>query len=325
MRITNGQIHPELRFMGRLARVMPFTLGERGLRACNRLLALGKGLWISRKTRMTVRYIPRDDGGRLRLCEVRARGAATHDAAGLIWLHGGGYAIGLPEQDKTFIERFTGGGRCVVIAPDYRRSTEAPYPAALEDAYAALLWMRDNAAELGIRDDKLFVGGDSAGGGLCAALCLYARDRGEVAVAFQMPLYPMLDDRMITPSSKDNDAPMWNSRSNAAAWRLYLGGRNGAPDIPCYAAPSRATDLGGMPPACLYVGDIEPFYDETVKYVNLLREQGVEARLMVQKGCFHAFDLACPNSTPAREAKAFLNDAFERALDTYTAPQPPRS
>lgn len=148
-------------------------------------------------------------------------------------------------------------------------AAKAPYPAALEDCYLVLKWMKENAQELGINPNQLFVGGDSAGGGLTAAVCLYARDKGEVNIAYQMPLYPMLDDRMITASSQNNDAPVRNTASNEAAWALYL---DGIEEVPIYAAPSRADNLRNLPPACTYVGTIEPFHDETVDLVNRLRE-----------------------------------------------------
>src|SRR5690606_30824760 len=130
---------------------------------------------------------------------------------GVLWIHGGGYAQGVPEMSHDMYRQLIGTRDCVIVAPDYRLSIDAPYPAALEDCYEVLLWMKDHAQELGIRSDQLMVGGESAGGGLTAALAMYARDRGEVNLAFQMPLYPMIDDRMVTESAGDNNAYVWNS------------------------------------------------------------------------------------------------------------------
>ncbi len=150
----------------------------------------------------------------------------------------------------------------VVVSPYYTLSVDKPYPAALDDCYVSLLWLKDNGERYGVRSDQIFIGGDSAGGGLTAALSLYARDKGEVNIAFQMPLYPMLDDRT-TVSSSDNMAPVWNEKSNENGWELYLGGLYGMADVPAYAAPARATDYSGLPPTCSFVGSVEPFLDET--------------------------------------------------------------
>ncbi len=209
-----------------------------------------------------------------------------------------------------------------MVAPEYTHSTKAPYPAALEDCYAALLWLKQNAARLGVRPDQLMVGGVSAGGGLAAALAIYARDKGEVAIAFQLPLYPMLDDRMMTASARDNDAPMWNTRSNEAAWKLYLGDLYGSDNVPAYAAPARLTDAVGLPPAFTFVGGIEPFCDETVLYFQMLRASGVNAECTVFDGCFHAFNKIGPYTTPAKEAEAALREHFKYAAEHYFAPQP---
>lgn len=146
-------------------------------------------------------WITRKDGSKLRICIYKPLNS-KNDVPGVLWLHGGGYAQGIPETFADTYKRLIEASDCVIIAPDYRLSIEAPYPAALEDSYAALLWMKSHASELGIRDNQLIVGGESAGGGLTAALTLYARDKQEVNIAFQMPLYPMIDDRMRTESAK---------------------------------------------------------------------------------------------------------------------------
>jgi acetyl esterase/lipase len=209
----------------------------------------------------------------------------------------------------------------VVIAPDYRLSTEVPYPAALEDSYTALMWMKDNASALGIRDDQLMVGGDSAGGGLTAALTLYARDKGQVAIAFQMPLYPMLDDRMSSESAKDNNAPVWNSKSNTNAWKLYLGDLFGTAKVPPYAAPARAEDYSSLPPTATFVGDLEPFRDETIEYVGNLKKAGVPVKFKLFEGCYHAFETICPNAEVSKRAVSFLLNSYKYAVDHYFAEQ----
>ncbi|HEY3444820.1 MAG TPA: alpha/beta hydrolase [Myxococcales bacterium] len=263
------------------------------------------------------------DGTPLRVLVYKSPSPSPEDgAAGLLWIHGGGYAMGLPESDHGFCRRFVDAASCVIVSPDYRLSIHAPYPAALDDCYEALVWMKENARALGVRDDQLFVGGDSAGGGLTAATTLLARDRGEVSVAFQMPLYPMIDDRMNTDSATDNCAPVWNSRSNRAAWQLYLAGLFGTDEVPKYAAPAREQDYSRLPPTFTFVGGIEPFRDETRAYVDNLRSAGVPVGFAEFKGCYHAFEQMCPDADVSRKAVAMLMDAFKHAVAHRFAAQP---
>lgn len=321
-KITKEQIHPELRKQGIIIRRLLPCFKESTFRKANILQKrFMKGNWNGKQSVCTFIEIPRRDGSNLRLL-VCSPLQKKQNVPGVLWIHGGGYAVGLPEQDVSFIERFILASGCIVIAPDYTLSTEKPYPAALNDCYLALLWMKEHAAEYGIRDDQLFVAGDSAGGGLTAALTIYARDKKEVSIAFQMPLYPMLDDRMETPSSQNNDAPVWNTKSNEAGWKLYLDRLYGTENVPSYAAPAREVDLSGLPPACSFVGTIEPFYDETVCYMERLKEAGVPIYFREYKGCFHAFDFIVSKSTVAKDATKFLMEIFDYAVQNYFAKQP---
>lgn len=241
---------------------------------------------------------------------------------GIVWIHGGGHLFGLHKhimlpQARRLVERHG----AVVIVPEYRTSFEKPFPADLEDCYAALLHLKAHADELRINDAQIMVGGESAGGGLTVATCLLARDSGDVNIAFQMPLYPMLDDRD-TPSSRDNHAFLWNTRTNHFAWGLYLRGLNGAaPGY--YAAPARAEDLAGLPPAYTYVGDIEPFYDETLAYIDGLKRAGVEASVDVYPGWFHAYDMMLPFMSVSKKAIARFESRYLYATEHYFAPQRP--
>ena len=257
------------------------------------------------------------DGSILRILVVRCEDGEEENATGLLWLHDGGYAYGVPEQESLLVDMFCGDGSCVAVLPDYTKSIEAPYPAALEDCYSVLLWMKNNAEELGINPDQIFVGGSGSGGGLTAALCLRARDMKDVHIAFQMPIEPMLDDRMESESAKDNNAPVWDSRKNRAAWDLYL--RDMKEEIPVYAAPGRETDLRGMPPACSIVGDLEPVKDETVLYFARMKKEDVPVSLRVYHGCFHAFEVTAVNSNVALNAQRYLLDSFRYAQKRYFA------
>ena len=244
-----------------------------------------------------------------RLLVIRPKGAKP--TTGLLWLHGGGYATGMAEmalftRPLALVKKYG----VVVAAVDYTLSIKAPYPAALEDCYTALQWFSEYADELGFDRKNLMVGGESAGGGLTAALCMLARDRGGPHIAYQFPLYPMLDDRD-TPSSRDNHAPVWNTKRNHAAWKLYL---KGLKDIPAYAAPARQTDYANLPPCYTYVGDIEPFYCETLNYVANLRKAGVKAEVDVYPDWYHAYDLFFPFTRKGKAAIAAFEDAFLRAI-----------
>ena len=243
---------------------------------------------------------------------------APAQTPGILWIHGGGYATGMAEmayfsRPLAFVKKYG----AVVVCVSYRLSIEAPYPAALEDCHSALCWVKEHSAELGINDNQIMVGGESAGGGLTAALCMYARDKGSVNIAYQMPLYPMLDDRD-TESSKDNHAPIWNTKRNHAAWKLYL---KGLTEVPPYAAPARQTDYSNLPPAYTFVGDIEPFYCETLTYIENLKAAGVEASVDVYPNWFHAYDMFFPFKAIAKGAIAKFEEQFCYAAEHYFAPQ----
>ncbi len=324
MPVHPSQIDPELRRRGTLIRRIRSARTEEQLRRSSALPGPVDRLLRRRVPAGLVRseeWIRRPDGSRLRILVYRARDARP-DAPGLLWLHGGGYATGAPEFEASSFRPLIAGSGAVVVSPDYRLSPEAPYPAALDDSYAALLWLKDNAVRLGVRPDQIAVAGGSAGGGLTAATTLYARDEGEVAVAFQMPLYPMIDDRGETESGRDNDAPVWDSVTNRSAWRLYLGDLYGAADVPAYAAPARATDHAGLPPTMTFVGSLDPFRDETVHYVENLRAAGVPVEFREFAGAYHGFDVLVPKASASRAAAAFRDQWFGHAVRTHFAPQP---
>lgn len=240
---------------------------------------------------------------------------------GILWIHGGGYQSG--STKSVYVTRglpLAVKYGAVLVAPDYRLSKKHPYPAALHDCYTALRYLKAHADELGVRSDQIMVGGESAGGGMTAALCMLAHDRGEVNIAFQMPLYPMLDDRD-TASSRDNHAPNWNTKRNHKAWKRYLRAAYGTDMVPDYAAPARRKDLRGLPPCYTFVGDIEPFYQETVDYVQRLKDAGVEASCDVYPNWFHAYDLFFPTKKIVREAIERFEAHYLYAAEHCFAPQ----
>lgn len=325
MHITDSMIHPQMRFLGKILRTVLPYYKKSTFDKCNFAMRFLKG-HAGRGLRYQQIFIKRKDpkAAKLRLCIYRPK-EEKQEVPGVLWIHGGGYAIGAPEQDEGFIREFMKQSGCTVVAPDYCLSDAKPYPTALDDCYRALLWMKKNAKALGIRDDQLMIGGDSAGGGLTAGLAIYARDRGKVSIAFQMPLYPMLDDRMKTISSQNNDAPVWNTKSNELAWKQYLGDLYQTDQVPVYAAPARLTNFHDLPPAVSYIGSIEPFKDETIEYMEKLKAAGIPAEYRIYSGCFHGFDTIAFYSEPAKEARKFLMEQFMYAVEHYTKEQPKES
>lgn len=241
-------------------------------------------------------------------------------SAGLLWIHGGGYITGMKEMvysSRAFdLVRKYG---ITVLAPDYRLAWTEPYPAALDDCMAALLYMKEHAPELGIRSDQIMVGGESAGGGLCAAVCLKARDEGSVRIAYQMPLYPMIDCRD-TETSKDNHGRVWNTKRNHFGWNMYLK-NTGRSNIPVYASAALCQDYHGLPPAYSFVGDGEPFLQETKDYIRHLQEAGIPAEMDIWHSDMHAFDMLKPKLEISRQAAARFEEHFVYALMHYYAPQ----
>jgi acetyl esterase/lipase len=218
-------------------------------------------------------------------------------------MHGGGLVLGTFAQDDARFDRWCTLFGCVGVSVDYRLAPETRYPGPLEDCLAGLRWVREHAAELGVDGTRIGIGGASAGGGLAAGLALLVRDRGEPPIAFQALVYPMLDDRQVTPSSQWED-PIWPPRANQYGWTAYLGTAKGGPDVPIYAAAARATDLTGLPPTYVSVGALDGFSDEDIDYAVRLRHAGVPVELHVFPGAPHGFDLATTALVTQRSAAA---------------------
>lgn len=229
---------------------------------------------------------------------------------GLLWIHGGGYILGMKEmvymsRAADLVKKFG----VTVLSPGYRLAWQRPYPAALEDCFGVLRYMDTHRGPLGIR--RIMVGGESAGGGLCAAVCMMARDQG-IPVAFQMPLYPMLSN-LDTESSRNNHGRVWNTRRNHLGWRFYLR-REAKKTVSPYASPAQQTHWQGLPPCYTFVGSGEPFYAETLRYVENLRQAGVPAEADVYPTDMHAFDMLRPKDELSRQAVRKFEERFEQAL-----------
>lgn len=263
---------------------------------------------------ITDQFIPGPEG----TPEIRVRRyePAVKDGIlpGLLWMHGGGYVLGVPEIDDILCTRFVSEVNCVVISVDYRLAPENPFPAPLEDCYAALKWLSENAEDLGADPNRIAVAGASAGGGLATSLSLLARDRKGPSIAFQMPLYPMIDHRNITASTYEiTDKRVWNRECNINAWEMYLGASDKA-NVSPYASPALASDLSGLPPTYTFIGDLDVFRDETIDYVKRLSHSGVPTEFHLYPGCFHGFEAVVTNSEISQRAAAQLVQTLKRAL-----------
>lgn len=210
----------------------------------------------------------------------------------LVWLHGGGYVIGNPEMDDRSCADYARELGIAVVSVDYRRAPKHPFPAGLEDSYAALQWVASQSQQLGIDLRRIAVGGASAGAGLAAALAQLAHDRQEIKPVFQLLVYPMLDDRTVLRHEIDDRYNVtWTQMSNRFGWESYLGMECGAETVPTYSVPARRKDLSGLPPAWIGVGSLDIFHDEDVAYAQRLRECGVECELVIVPDAFHGFDV----------------------------------
>ncbi len=225
----------------------------------------------------------------------------------LYWLHGGGYVLGSPEQDDLRFDRWCSRFGLVGVVVQYRLAPENPYPAPIEDCYTGLKWVKEHGAEIGVDTSRVGIGGPSGGGGLAAALALVVRDRAEVDIAYQMLIYPMIDDTR-TSVTANWEVPVWSPQSNAFGWSSYLGDLFGTDNVPAHAAPARATDLSGLPPTYIMVGTLDGFADEDIEYARRLNHAGVSVELHVYPGAPHGFEGFAPQSAVARQARHDINN-----------------
>lgn len=272
-------------------------------------------------TARTISCSPNADGTAvqvpIKIYEPAERGSGILPA--MLFCHGGGYMAGHPDADDPLCEEYVLGANCVVVAVDYRLAPRYRYPAALEDCYAALVWLAAQTGPLHLDPAHLAVAGASAGGGLAAALALYARDHNGPHLCFQMPLYPMLDDRCNTPSSyeitRECLPKAWTRTNNLFCWDNYLRTlRDRGEETPIYAAPARAADLTGLPPAYLCVGQLDLFRDEVIDYAARLARAGIPVEFHLYPGCFHGHDSVYNDCDAARLCRKAYIAAIGKAL-----------
>lgn len=227
-------------------------------------------------------------------------------------IHGGGFVVGSIEMEHGMCAALARELGAFVVTPEYRLAPEDPYPAGLEDCYATLTWLHDEAEALGVDRSRIAIGGQSAGGGLTAGLALLARDRGGPAVCFQFLGIPELDHRLETTSMRTFvDTPMWSRPNAEKSWRMYLGELEGP--VPAYASPAVATDLAGLPPAYVTTMEFDPLRDEGITYALRLLEAGVSVELHSFPGTFHGSSLM-PTAEVSRRGAAEMMTVLARAL-----------
>jgi acetyl esterase/lipase len=222
----------------------------------------------------------------------------------VLFCHGGGYIFGHIDEFDGPVSRYVSASGVAMLSVEYRRAPEHPFPTPLEDGYAALRWLHDRAAELGVDTDRIGVMGDSAGGGMAAALAILARDRGGPKVARQILLMPLLDDRPKTPDPQIEQMVIWSYDDGATAWPALLGEAAGGPDVPATAAPARLEDPSDLPPAYIEVGQIDILRDEDMAYAMKLSRAGVPVEFHLHPGVPHEFDSIAFEADVSRRAIA---------------------
>jgi acetyl esterase/lipase len=243
-----------------------------------------------------------DDGAQIRM-RWYAKDGATPGSA-VLFFHGGGYIFGHIDLFDGPVSRYVSASGVPMLSVEYRRAPEHPFPTPLEDAYAALRWLHEHAAELGVDPERIGVMGDSAGGGMAAALAILTRERGGPEIAQQILIMPMLDDRTTGPDPHIEPYLLWSYDDNRTAWPALLGDAAGGPDVPATAAPARVEDAAGLPPAYIEVGQLDAFRDEDLAYATTLSRAGVPVEFHLHPGAPHEFDSIAFDSDVARRAIA---------------------
>jgi acetyl esterase/lipase len=247
---------------------------------------------------------------------INAQPKGAPATGGILHTHGGGFIYRSALEDLARLKMLAERIGCVIVTVEYRLAPGTHFPGSLEDNYAGLKWMADNAAAIGVDPARIALMGESAGGGHAAILAIAARDRGGIKPAFQALIYPMLDDR--TGSTRrvppHIGTIVWTAADNRKGWGAFLGQPAGRPTVPAGSVPARVTNLAGLPPAFIAVGGIDLFVDEDIAYAGRLTDAGVATELLVLPNAYHAFDLAMPQARVSRQFQAAFDAALTRAL-----------
>ena len=315
-KVDKNEFDKELQPKVRSLRVLSFLASKRwGVILLQKLFRLIRGKDIPGLINEE-RFIPSQNGGpAIRVRIFRPKGETPLPA--MLYLHGGGYLMGVPELSLRIIKQYIKARPCVIIAPDYRKGLQEGYPNGFNDCYDTLLWMKEHYRDLNISSSRFVVAGHSAGGGLTVAVSQKACDRGEVDIAFQMPIYPMIDHRQNTVSAKEmgKGVPVWNAKTNALGWSTYL--QSCKKEIPVYASVALAQRHDHLPPTITFVGEMEPFKDETLQYVAVLKKANIAVEFALFPGAFHAFEQLVKTAQIAQLANDFHLNAWKKYYDSY--------
>lgn len=242
-----------------------------------------------------------DDGAAIALRWYETRDASPGSA--VIYVHGGGMIAGSVEAYDPFVRQHVEWTGVPVLAVEYRRAPDVTGETPMRDVLAALRWLHEHAADLGVDPQRVALMGDSGGGGIAAAAAIFARDHG-IRIARQMLIFPMLDDRTTRPDPHLDGVATWTHDDNYTGWRALLGDRIGTDDVSPYEAPARLSDFAGLAPAYLEVGTLDLFRDETIEYARRLLAAGVDAELHVHAGAPHGYDSMALDAPLAARWKA---------------------
>lgn len=306
-KIKSKDIDKSIRFKGNLIRLLFPSFNKKRFKLANKLInKFLKGKYKGKNTISKEIYL-NNNNEEIRILIIKRKDFInTNNSKILYWIHGGGFAIGAPEQDSYYMDYIL-DNNTIGIMIDYTLSTISFYPKALHEIYFVYNYLKLNYKNLNIDKDKIYLGGTSAGASLAISLILYLLDKKEEVPKKLLALYPMLS-YFDTNSNKNNDAPVWNTKSNKIAWELY---KNKNLKIDKYFSPSLSTSFKGFSETTLIIGDIDPFLDENLDFINKLNKDNIKTNYKIYKGCYHAFDYIARNSNIGKDAKKFILDNFK--------------
>lgn len=306
MKIKGKDINKEIRFKGKLIRFFFPYFTFKKFKIANKLIDKFLKRRFKNKNLEVEELFLKKDSSFIRVLIVKKKNVILKDNLScLFWIHGGGFAIGTPEQDFYYLDYLL-NDHSIGIMIDYTLSIVSPYPKALNEIYFVYKYFLDNYFKFNLNKNSFHLGGTSAGGGLVIALTLKLIKNKELLPKSILALYPMIS-YFDTNSNTNNDAPIWNTKSNKLAWELY---KNKNLEIDEYFSPSLANDLSNFPKFISIVGSIDPFCDEVNEFIEKLKKENKEVYFKIYKGCFHAFDYLFKKSNVGKDAKEFIKDKF---------------